>query len=254
MIPHFLDTAKTLGNGGVYLKVETNGQAFGEKEAQVLSELPMRSLQISLDGATQAVYSKMRPGGSLERAISACRTAKKFNLPLEITFAPTSLNIHEASRVMDLASSLGAFRLNTGSLMRLGTAAKLWDRLSLSCDENKNFYNLLVGKQAEFNGKMEIAFQPFSINEEIASRKGEFPAALLILPDGKVRVSAFLPYICADLRKDDLSQAWSHYQKAYLDPRVASGFAEILQDDRVLAKANQFISLDGAMPNLSVMV
>ena len=129
IIPHFLEVAETLGKGGVYLKVETNGQAFGEKEARVLSNLPIRSLQISLDGSTQEIYAKMRPGGSLERVISACRIARSFNLPLEVTFAPTRLNIHEVSDVMELALSLGAFRFNTGSLMRLGTAAKLWERL-----------------------------------------------------------------------------------------------------------------------------
>ncbi len=242
--PYFLELAETLGKGGVYLKIETNGQAFGEKEARALSNLPIRSLQISLDGATQAVYSKMRPGGTLERALSACRWARHFNLPLEITFAPTKLNIHEAAAVMDLALSLGAFRFNTGSLMRLGTAAKFWDRLSLSCDESEKFYNLLVSKEMEFKDKMELAFRPFSIEEEVSSRKGEFPAALLILPDGKVRVSAFLPYTCADLRQDDLSQAWRNYQEAYSDSRISDGFAEILKDNSILARANQFTPLN----------
>jgi MoaA/NifB/PqqE/SkfB family radical SAM enzyme len=253
--PYFLELAETLGKAGVYLKIETNGQAFGEKEARVLAGLPVRSLQISLDGSTQAVYSKIRPGGSLDRVVSACRIVRSFNLPLEITFVPTQLNIHEAETVMDLALSLGAFRFNTGSLMRLGTAAKFWDRLSLSCEEREKFYNLLVSKEMEFKDRMEIMFRPFSIEEEISSRKGEFSAALLILPDGKVRVSAFLPYTCADLRRDDLSQAWKNYQKAHSDPRIAAGFANILRDNSVLADANRFTSLKIEMgSDLSVVV
>ena len=244
IVPHFFELAQFLGHGGVYLKVETNGQIFGEKEAEKLSHLPIRSLQISIDGATQAVYSKMRPGAFLEKTLFACRTARKFNLPLEITFAPTKINIFEAEAVIDLAASLGAFRLNTGHLMRLGTAAKLWEKLNLSPEDYKKFYNLLEMKEKEFSGKMEILFRPFSIQEDLTAKKVSSPATILILPDGRVRVSAFLPYTCADLRKETLIQAWEKCQKAYQNPKISSGFEEILKDDSVLAAANQLRPLE----------
>ena len=54
--------------------------------------------------------------------------------PLEITFAPTRLNIHEAEDVIERARSLGAFRFNTGRLMRIGTAARM---LSQSTRSNR---------------------------------------------------------------------------------------------------------------------
>ena len=244
IVPHFFEIARVLGEGGVYLKIESNGQIFGEKEAEKLSRLPIRSLQISIDGATQAVYSKMRPGASLEKALFACRAARKFNLPLEITFAPTKINISEAAAVIDLAASLGAFRLNTGHLMRLGTAAKLWGKLNLSSAEYEKFYNLLEMKEKEFSGKMEILFRPFSIQEDLLAKKIASPSTILILPDGRVRVSGFLPYTCADLRKETLIQAWERCQKAYQNPKISSGFEEIIKDDSVLAAANQLRPLE----------
>ncbi len=252
IVPHFFEIAEALGRGGVYLKVETNGQIFGENEAERLSRLPIRSLQISIDGASQAVYSKMRPGGVLDKAIFACRAAQKFNLSLEITFAPTQINISEASNVIDLAARLGAFRFNSGSLMRIGTAAKLWERLNLSSAEYEKFYNLLERKEKEFKGKMEIAFRPFSIEEDLKAKKSAMPATILILPDGRVRVSGFLPYTCADLRKETLIQAWKECQKAYQNPKISTGFDEILKDASVLALANQLRSLETS--DLPVMV
>ena len=42
-------------------------------EVQRLSALPIRSIQISLDGATQETYARQRPGGSLAKALEACR-------------------------------------------------------------------------------------------------------------------------------------------------------------------------------------
>ena len=129
VVPHFLDLAEALGQAGIALKIETNGQRFDAAVARRLARLPIRSIQISLDGDTQDVYERQRPGASLAKAHAACRAVRDAGLPLEITFAPTRLNIHEAGPVIERARALGAFRLNTGRLMRIGTAARLWDKL-----------------------------------------------------------------------------------------------------------------------------
>lgn len=124
-MPHFFEVAERLGQGGVLLKIETNGQKFSDTDAARLSRQPIRSVQISIDGANETTYARMRPGGSLDKVKQACRAVRRFGMPLEITFAPTKLNINDAEGVIRLAIELDAFRFNTGRLMRLGTAAKL---------------------------------------------------------------------------------------------------------------------------------
>ena len=114
------------------LKIETNGQRFDAAVAERLARLPIRSVQISLDGDTEATYARQRVGASLAAAHAACRAVRAAGMPLEITFAPTRINLHEAEQVIERAHSLGAFRFNTGRLMRIGTAARLWDRLEPS--------------------------------------------------------------------------------------------------------------------------
>src|SRR5581483_4506916 len=84
IVPHFFELAERLGRGGVLLKIETNGQNFGPAEAARLKALPIFSIQISLDGDTEAVYGKMRPGGKLALAHRACRAVVDTGLPLEI--------------------------------------------------------------------------------------------------------------------------------------------------------------------------
>src|SRR6478752_923085 len=122
VVPHFFAVAEALGRAGVQLKIETNGQQFDASVATRLARLPIRSIQISLDGDTQEVYERQRPGGSLAKAHAACRAVREAGLPLEITFAPTRLNLHEAGAVIRRAHEFGAFRFNTGKLMRIGTA------------------------------------------------------------------------------------------------------------------------------------
>ena len=163
-------------------------------------------------------------------------------MPLEITFAPTRLNLHEAEAVIELAADLGAFRFNTGRLMRLGTAAKLWDRLEPSAQDYRNYYRLLEGMERRLSGIMELAFRPFSLSEELSERRSP-SGTLLVLPDGRVKVSAALPFICADLKVKSLRQAWDSYRQAWDHPAVAEGLKAAAADESRLASANHWSDL-----------
>jgi hypothetical protein len=95
----FFAVAEALGRAGVQLKVETNGQRLDDATVERLARLPIRSIQISLDGDTEETYGRQRPGGSLARAHAACRRVTAAALPLEVTFAPTRINIEELPAV-----------------------------------------------------------------------------------------------------------------------------------------------------------
>ncbi len=241
LVPHFAKICKILSDGGVLLKIETNGNNFNVAS---LKGLGIRSVQISLDGASQAVYGRQRINGNLERAVAACRETVAAGLPLEITFAPTRLNIFEAEAVIDLAASLGAFRFNTGQLMRLGTAAKLWDKLEPSKAEYAAFLRVLERKERELAGRMELCYKPFSLEEEMAHRAFQPSGTLLVLPDGRVKVAAPLPFTCADLKTQDLLSAWESYKNAWSNPRVREALEELAEDPAAAAKANEWVGLE----------
>jgi MoaA/NifB/PqqE/SkfB family radical SAM enzyme len=246
IVPHFWQVMEGLGKGGVFLKLETNGQRPLDTER--LKALPIRSVQVSIDGATQAVYGKMRPGGDLAKALEACASVARAGLPLEITFAPARLNLHEAEAVIDLAARVGAFRFNTGRLMRVGTAAKLWDRLEPSREDYEQFYSMLLRKERQHAGQMELCFRPFDLSEEATSRVGNPSGTLLILPDGRVKVSAALPYVCADLKTMTLAQAWRRYKTAWSHPKVAEALQSAAADEAALARANEWQDLELDLP------
>lgn len=240
VVDWFWEAAEVLGAGGVRLKVESNGQLLGPAEAARLARLPIRSVQISLDGDTQAVYAKQRPGGDLAKAHAACRAVVAAGLPLEVTFAPTTLNIHEAEAVAARARELGAFRFNTGALMRLGTAAKLWDRLEPSPAQYAAFRASVERLSAGPDKKMEFCYIPFTIEEGLREGLAQPPATLLVLPDGKVKVAAPLPFVCADLRERTLAQAWDDYRAAWRRPSVRDAAARLLAEPARLADANHW--------------
>jgi MoaA/NifB/PqqE/SkfB family radical SAM enzyme len=215
IVPHFLDVAEALGRAGVALKIETNGQRLDAKLAERLARLPILSIQVSLDGDTQDVYERQRPGASLARAHAACRAVRDAGLPLEITFAPTRLNLDEASRVIERARGFGAFRFNTGRLMRIGTAARLWDRLAPTAAQYRDFRRVLARMAARHGGELELCHEPFDVEAGLSESLASPPATLLVLPNGWVKVAAALPHICADLRRDRLAAAWEAYRNAW---------------------------------------
>ena len=227
--PHFLQVAMALGTAGVHLKIETNGQRIDAGVIAQLARLPVRSVQISLDGDSQEVYERQRPGGSLAKAHAACRAIREAGLPLEVTFAPTRLNIHEASAVMHRARELGAFRFNSGRLMRVGTAARLWSRLALLPEAWSDLRSLFA-REATHAG-MEICYEPFSLEEGLRESLVAPPATLLILPNGWVKVAAALPYVCADLRRCGLQEAWGAYQHAWYEAVITEAARDAIADE-----------------------
>ena len=240
VVPHFMQLAEALGAAGVQLKVETNGQRFDAGVAGRLAGLPIRSIQISLDGDTQEVYERQRPGGSLAKAHAACRAAREAGLPLEVTFSPTRLNLHEAGAVIRRARTMGAFRFNTGQLMRVGTAARLWDKLEPSAAQYGEYRALLARDAATLGQEMEFCYSPFTLEEALKESLDEPPATLLVLPNGWVKVAAALPQVCADLRHSTLGQAWNAYCGAWHDEAVITAVRRAAEDGRQHAEANRW--------------
>jgi MoaA/NifB/PqqE/SkfB family radical SAM enzyme len=238
VVPHFFDLATQLGEAGVQLKIETNGQRLDEAAVRRLSGLPIRSIQVSLDGDTQGTYARQRAGGSLVRAHEACERISAAGLPLEITFAPTRINIHEAEAVLERARALGAFRFNTGQLMRIGTAARHWARLEPTAAEYTAFRAMLARQAA--HGGIELWHEPFTMEEGLRRSAAQPPATLLVLPNGWVKVSAALPHVCADLRRNSLVEAWNSYRLAWLGGTMAQALRDAIADESRHGEANEW--------------
>ena len=246
IVPHFWEIAETLGRAGVDLKIETNGQRFDEAMARRLAQLPIRSIQISLDGDTQEVYERQRPGASLARVHAACRSVRDAGLPLEVTFAPTRINIHEAGAVIARARALGAFRFNSGSLMRLGTAARLWHKIEPTKEQYDTFRKTLDHAGSGVEAPMELCYVPWSIEEGLRATLDEPPATLLILPNGWIKVAAALPAICADLRRTTLASAWEQYREAWRDRATHEAMRRAIEDNSTHAHANRWQLMSAA--------
>jgi len=241
--PQFFEVCRFLRSRGITLKVETNGELMTEEAAQEMARLGLQSVQISVDGATAATHEQLRLEGRWQDAIDACRRLVAAGVRTEIVFVPTKFNIHETAAIVDLASSLGVYGLYTGRLMRIGRAAKNWQKLCPSEAEYEEFFRLLHRKTEQYLGRMNVYYYRYDVIEELRVRVQTPSASLLVLPDGRVKLSNLLPFICGHLAKHSLREIWDRYRAAWRLPQVKDFVAQVLAEPSLVSRANDWIEL-----------
>ena len=93
-------------------------------------------------------------------------------------------------------------------------------------------------------GTIELCYLPFSIEDGLKEALAEPSASIQIIPDGRVKVAAPLPYVCADLKTQSLGEAWDAYREAWKDERIAAEAQKVVADPSLLARSNDWTWLD----------
>lgn len=240
--PNFFEVCERLRADNISLKVETNGLFIDQTTAKRFADLGLRSVQISVDGANPATHLKMR-GGDWQTTIDACRYLVAERVNTEIVFVPTKFNCHEVGQVIDLAASLGIYGVYTGKIMRIGRAARNWEKLNPTDEEYQEFFKILEQKTSEYKGQMKIYYYPYDVIEELRYRLESPSASLLVLPNGKVKLIGPLPFVCGDLRRHTLAEIWENYKRAWKDPSVIQFAQQVIADPKLLTEANHWYEL-----------
>ncbi len=243
LCPHFFDACEIIRDENISLKIETNGEFIDEEIARKLADLKMRSVQISLDGATAETHERLRLRGDWNKAVAASKLLIEYGINTEIVFVPTQFNIHEIGEIIDLAYSLGVYGFYTGKTMRIGRAAQNWDILCPSDEKYAEFFDILQQKTDQYKGKMKIYHYPYDVIEELKYRLQSPSASLLVVPNGKVKLIGPLPFICGDLKKQSLSEIWEDYKKAWKKPEVIEFTKKVIADPNLLAESNNWIEI-----------
>ena len=243
LCPHIFDVCQLIRDNNISLKIETNGEFIDKETAEKFAELKMRSVQISLDGATAEAHEKLRVRGDWAKAVEACKLLVEYGVNTEIVFVPTQFNIHEIGEIIELAYSLGVYGFYTGKTMRIGRAAKNWDIICPSEEEYAKFFEVLQEKTEKYKGKMKIYHYPYDVIEELKYRLEKPSASLLVIPNGKVKLIGPLPFICGDLKKKSLKDIWQDYKEAWRKPEVIDFTKKVIADPNLLAQSNNWIEI-----------
>lgn len=241
--PHFFEMAEYVCSRGSQLKVETNGHLLTPESAARLRDIGVKAVQVSLDGGSRPAFNKIRVLGEFDRVLEGIGHLRDAGVPIEINFSPTSFNIHEIGRVVDLAHELGAYSFYTGRTMYTGNAVKAWRHLEVPDGQYEVFFDTLRAKADEYKGRMRVYFHEAGLLDELRYRLEEPAALFIVLPNGLVKLINALPFICGDLRTQTIGEVWANFQRAWRDPRVAEFVDDLARDPGRTRTLHQWVHL-----------
>ncbi|MBI5242134.1 MAG: radical SAM protein [Elusimicrobia bacterium] len=248
-VAHAWDIFETLSKNGAAVKIETDGTMIDEEAAGRLRSLSVDCVQVSVDGAEASTHERIRPGGDFRKAAAAIERLAARGVPAEFVFVPCRLNASEICGAYDLAAKLGARTFVTGPMMRLGRAARDWERLSLSRGEWARAVEEVEERALLRGHPIRLSIYPWDIVEETQVRLHSPQAMLLAVPDGRVKLLNALPFACADLRKQSLAEAWDACQAAWKSGEVSGFVRRIPLEPELLKHANETWALKGPVLN-----
>jgi radical SAM protein with 4Fe4S-binding SPASM domain len=138
----FMAEARSLGFRTVAL--QTNGMLLTDRHIDALRELDFDglSLQISLDGATGASHDLVRGRGAFDLLMARLDRLTTVGLGPRISLCFTEMrhNLEELPAVLDLAESLGAGRVVSGTLVACGRGG---EGSAVAAPSTEQYLNLL---------------------------------------------------------------------------------------------------------------
>ncbi|MBK5922130.1 hypothetical protein CCR80_13900 [Rhodothalassium salexigens] len=239
--PRFFEFVEYAAGRGAQLKIETNGHYLTKEACQRLHDLNVKSVQVSMDGASRETFNKMRVRGDFDHVVEGIRNLVEANVPLEINYSPTKFNTHEIGQAVDLAYELGAHSFYTGRTMYTGNAVKTWHKLVPSDEQYKQYFETLYMKRIEYGGLLRVHYHEQGLLSEMRERVKNPAALLIVLPNGLVKLINALPFVCGDLRQDSLADVWGNFQRAWQNPKVAEFVEELEQDPEKTADLHKWI-------------
>jgi radical SAM protein with 4Fe4S-binding SPASM domain len=201
---------------GYDLYLLSNGTLLDRDKARRLSRLPVRGVQISLEGL-EKTHEALRGKGSFAGALKGIGYLVEAGIPVTINTTLSEINRGEFLELIPLAHSLGAQRLGFSRLIPAGQGALLSSNL-LKPDQLRDLYQEIQALTPE--GLELVSGDPLYRQLEsgpVEEDLGDIPqggcaagvSGLTLMADGTVTPCRRLPIPIGNVRRDSLRELWS---------------------------------------------
>ena len=193
---------------GILVSLFTNGTQVTPQLADFLQDLPPRSIEITLYGASETTYEKMTGSkGSYEACLHGIHLLLDRRLPVRLKTVITTVNIHEFHLIQDFVEALGLqFRFDAlinpridkrGDLSGLRISPEEVVELDLTVPERPSEYLQLHKRALDIEGCRGDLF-----------RCGAGRSTFHVDPYGRLSVCTMMRYPSYDLRKGSFQRGW----------------------------------------------
>ncbi|MDO4628320.1 MAG: radical SAM protein [Planctomycetia bacterium] len=185
----------------------SNGLLMDDIWVKKLQKYPFYWIQISIDDSQKEKHDEFRGyDGSWQAAVNAALRISSAGLPLVVAHTINPDNMNHLPEMVELAYQLGANSLICGETMISGRAAQN-DFLWLNDEQRNRMFSIIETLQKEWVDKISIRYSiPESI--ELASREGMPNRAVIIRPNGDVRIDCMLPFTIGNVLETPFVDIW----------------------------------------------
>jgi MoaA/NifB/PqqE/SkfB family radical SAM enzyme len=199
------------------LHIITNGWFVTEEHIRELAEWSVLSVQVSIDGADEAVHDELRGmPGSWRRAVRSLRMLGEAGFFTLASCAVTRSNWQTLDDYVDLCLYLGARKVLIGDLLLIGGGADA-SRQNLFVDNT--IYEKCVlkiqQKAARYRHLMTVQFAKdpgFAVAHTLLTK----PTSLIVRYDGTAIPHCLLAFPIGDVKTESLAAIWDRVRGGYL--------------------------------------
>lgn len=198
---------------GLLVNIATNGSTITEKTVKRLKESGIRSVTVSLDGATAEMHDRIRKfPGMFDRAVTAIKRLVKQDLRVGVSFTPMLLNYRDGPAVVQLAYDLGAAAINMSEYVPAGRGTH---SLALPPETLRDVLYKWIDMRREYEGRISVLWHDCRVallvppeERDLYAGCGAGKTMARILSDGTLTPCVFLPNPVGNFRTKTFREMW----------------------------------------------
>lgn len=206
----FLDILEACHLRGLVTCISTNGTLLDRNILGFLKDSELVYLQVSLDGASQAVNDRIRGQGTFRLILGALERLRTWEIPFSINMVLTRLNYPEVDAIHRLAEGFDV-KLRISRFRPSGRGEACWHELSLVGEELRAFSKWLTRHRDVVTGDSFFSLEEDERKGLGLNLCGAAKFTCCIDPQGDVYPCAFLQdqlFCGGSLMTQLLEQIW----------------------------------------------
>jgi radical SAM protein with 4Fe4S-binding SPASM domain len=219
--PHFSEFVRYAVDRNVDVSFTTNGTLFNDKIINLMNEVKMKTVTISIDGGTRESHEKIRGRGTFDKTINKIKYLRKNydgKIALRLTMMKT--NKDEVEQFIALADSLGCDKAKLNCIRPTGRAA-----LNTELMINRNQYVEIVKRAIECRKNypsldIVLPLNPYDgcendFIEDLGFGCVAGKDSMTIFPMGQIKACSQLDddFVAGNAKLDSLQDIWINSSK-----------------------------------------
>lgn len=246
---NIFDIVKVLSPNVGAVNMVSNGSLLNKDNIRELKRSGISSIQISVDGINSMQHDTFRGYvGAFDKAINAIKMISEQGIDVMVSCIPNKMNYKSLPELFTMMHSLGVSSVRFMPLIPIGRGSAI-DPLLLNSNEYAELQYYIdmykpeyanIGMMIEWGDPLDHMYR--LSNNEVMGYKN-FQAH--IKANGDLAVSAYLPFICGNLRKHSLKEYWkAGYDRIWYHPQYQK-YRDMIESIYDINTISDIISKDG---------